>query len=49
MTIKVGDRMPEGKFKTMTENGPKDLNTSDLFNGKKVVLFSAWPSTTCSS
>jgi len=40
MTIKVGDRMPEGKFKTMTENGPKDLNTSDLFNGKKVVLFS---------
>ncbi|HWW20771.1 MAG TPA: peroxiredoxin [Steroidobacteraceae bacterium] len=40
MTIKVGDRMPEGKFKTMTENGPRDLSTSDLFNGKKVVLFS---------
>jgi peroxiredoxin len=40
MTITVGDRMPEGKFKTMTENGPRDLSTSDLFNGKKVVLFS---------
>jgi peroxiredoxin len=40
MTIKVGDRMPEGQFKTMTENGPRDLSTSDLFNGKKVVLFS---------
>jgi peroxiredoxin len=40
MTIKVGDRMPEGKFKTMTENGPRDLSSSDLFNGKKVVLFS---------
>jgi glutaredoxin/glutathione-dependent peroxiredoxin len=40
MTIQVGDRMPEGKFKTMTENGPRDLSTSDLFNGKKVVLFS---------
>jgi peroxiredoxin len=40
MTIKAGDRMPEGKFKTMAESGPKDLSTSDLFNGKKVVLFS---------
>ncbi len=40
MTIKVGDRMPEGKFKRMTENGPKDLTTAELFNGKRVVLFS---------
>jgi peroxiredoxin len=40
MTIKVGERMPEGKLKTMTESGPKDVSTSDLFNGKKVVLFS---------
>src|SRR5580693_8241091 len=40
MTIKAGDRMPEGKFKTMGEGGPKDLTTADLFNGKKVVLFS---------
>jgi peroxiredoxin len=40
MTIKVGDRMPEGKFKTMTESGPKDLSTHELFDGKRVVLFS---------
>src|SRR5579862_8918002 len=40
MTIKAGDRMPEGKLKTMTESGPKDITTAELFNGKKVVLFS---------
>lgn len=40
MTIKVGDRMPEGKFKVMGEGGPKDLTTQELFNGKRVVLFS---------
>jgi glutaredoxin/glutathione-dependent peroxiredoxin len=40
MTIKAGDRMPEGKFKIMTESGPKDLSTHELFDGKRVVLFS---------
>src|ERR1700753_3408675 len=40
MTIKVGDRMPEGKLKTMSETGPKDVSTAELFNGKRVVLFS---------
>src|SRR5689334_3673696 len=40
MTIKAGDRMPSGKLKTMTADGPKDLSTDDLFKGKKVVLFS---------
>jgi peroxiredoxin len=40
MTIKAGDRMPAGKFKIMTENGPQDLSTSQLFDGKRVVLFS---------
>jgi len=40
MSIKVGDRMPEGKLKTMTESGPKDITTAELFSGKKVVLFS---------
>jgi peroxiredoxin len=40
MTIKAGDRMPEGKFKTMSESGPKDITTAELFKGKKVVLFS---------
>jgi peroxiredoxin len=40
MTIKSGDRMPEGKFKTMGEKGPQDLTTAELFDGKRVVLFS---------
>ena len=40
MTIKVSERLPEGKFKIMTENGPKDLSSAELFNGKRVVLFS---------
>jgi hypothetical protein len=40
MTIKAGERMPEGKFKTMGDKGPKDLTTAELFGGKRVVLFS---------
>jgi len=40
MTIKAGERMPEGKFKIMTDKGPQDLSSADLFRGKRVVLFS---------
>ncbi len=40
MAIKVGDKMPEGKFMRMTSDGPKKLTTSELFDGKTVVLFS---------
>jgi peroxiredoxin len=40
MTIKAGERMPEGKFKTMGEKGPQELSTAQLFEGKRVVLFS---------
>ena len=40
MTIKAGDRMPAGNFKTMSKDGPRDLSTDELFKGKKVVLFS---------
>ena len=40
MSINVGDRMPEGRFKVMGESGPKDLTTGELFSGKRVVLFS---------
>ena len=40
MAIKKGDKMPAGKFKVMTANGPQDLTTDELFKGKKVVLFS---------
>jgi len=40
MSIKAGERMPSGTFKTMTKEGPKDVTTDELFKGKKVVLFS---------
>jgi peroxiredoxin len=40
MAIKAGDRMPSGTLKMMTQEGPKDIKTDDLFKGKKVVLFS---------
>ncbi|HTP38253.1 MAG TPA: peroxiredoxin [Steroidobacteraceae bacterium] len=40
MTIKAGDRMPVGKFRTMTSDGPKEISTAELFDGKKVVLVS---------
>lgn len=40
MAIKSGERMPDGKFKVMGEKGPQDLTTAQLFDGKRVVLFS---------
>ena len=40
MTIKVGDRIPESTLTTMGEKGPLPLSTSEIFDGKKVVLFS---------
>jgi peroxiredoxin len=39
MTIKVGDRMPEGSFGIMTKDGPGSISTKDLFSDRKVVLF----------
>lgn len=40
MTISVGDSAPEGRFTVMNADGPGSLSSSDLFGGKKVVLFS---------
>lgn len=40
MTIKVGDKMPDGQFTVMGPDGPQPLSTDALFSGKKVVLFS---------
>jgi peroxiredoxin len=40
MTIKAGDKMPAGTFKVMGPGGPQDLSTAQLFDGKRVVLFS---------
>ena len=39
MTIKVGDRLPQAKFRLMTADGPAWKTTDDIFKGKKVVLF----------
>jgi peroxiredoxin len=39
MPIAVGQRVPDATFKVMTDNGPADLKSSDLFNGKTVALF----------
>ncbi len=39
MTIKVGDRLPEGKFRVMGPEGPAWKSTDEVFKGKKVVLF----------
>lgn len=38
-TIKVGDHMPAGKFKTATADGMQEVTTEQLFDGKTVVLF----------
>jgi peroxiredoxin len=37
--IKVGDRLPEAKFRVMTAEGPQWKTTDEIFKGKKVVLF----------
>src|SRR6476661_5771332 len=39
MTIKVGEKLPEAKFRAMTAEGPKVQTTDDIFKGKKVALF----------
>jgi len=39
MTIKVGDKIPDGTLMQMTESGPGPLPTADLFKGKKVAVF----------
>ena len=39
MPIKVGDRLPETKFRVMTPEGPEWKTTADIFKGKKVALF----------
>lgn len=39
MTISVGDRLPEASFKEKTPDGMGEVTTSQIFTGKKVVLF----------
>jgi peroxiredoxin len=39
MPIKVGDRLPEAKFRVMGPEGPAPKTTDEIFKGKKVALF----------
>ena len=39
MTIKVGDRLPDTTFMTMTADGPAPIRTAEAFGGKRVALF----------
>ena len=39
MTIKVGDRIPPAEFFVMTPEGRKKIKSSEIFAGRKVVLF----------
>ena len=37
--IKVGDKIPDAKFRTMTSEGVTVKSTDDIFKGKTVALF----------
>jgi glutaredoxin/glutathione-dependent peroxiredoxin len=39
MAIAPGRALPFAKFKIMTETGPSEISTDDLFKGRKAVLF----------
>ena len=39
MTIKVGDKLPNATISQATAEGPRPIQTDDLFNGKTVALF----------
>ncbi|MGB3036784.1 MAG: peroxiredoxin, partial [Methyloceanibacter sp.] len=39
MSIGIGDRLPEATFRVLGSDGIEKLSTSDVFDGKKVVLF----------
>lgn len=39
MTIAIGEKLPQATFKEKTAEGPVEVNTQDLFAGKRVVLF----------
>ena len=39
MSIQQGDRLPEATLHTMRDGRPTAVTTSELFSGKKVVMF----------
>ena len=40
MSIKIGEQFPTVTLKHLTSNGLEDINTHEMMQGKKVVLFS---------
>lgn len=40
MSIRVGDRIPSSVLRQMADNGPRAVETTEYFAGRKVVLFS---------
>ena len=40
MTITIGKKMPPGRFDVMRDGDPGEMTTSELFDGKTVVLIS---------
>jgi len=40
MSIRIGDRIPSAMLSQMSQNGPQPLQSTDYFDGRKVVLFS---------
>lgn len=40
MTAKIGDRIPAGIFRVMGAIDPQPIGVDDLFDGRRVVLFS---------
>jgi peroxiredoxin len=40
MTIKIGDTVPAVTLKRLGDKGLEDVNTGELFKGRKVVVFS---------
>ena len=39
MAVQVGDAIPEVNLKILGGQGPQDISTSEIFAGKKVVMF----------
>jgi len=39
MTLKIGDTLPAVTLHIMSEDGPTAVTTTELFEGKKIVLF----------
>ncbi len=39
MAVQVGDKVPSTTLQHMTDDGPADISSDEVFAGKKVVLF----------